>query len=104
MVAAADSERALSRQRVAFGFAAEQHRDDAEQRKASHERRHPVEAAAERADEEPRDKRAKARDDPRAAGAKADRRRADVGREQLRQVDRITRKDAKDEEPEDWQD
>ena len=49
----------LARQRVVLGFAAEQHRQDAEQSKAGHEGRHPVEAAAEGADQEAGDERAK---------------------------------------------
>jgi hypothetical protein len=42
----------------ALGFTAEQHREDAQQREAGHEGGHPVEAAAERADQ-------KADDEPR---------------------------------------
>src|ERR1700682_3133154 len=93
----------LSRQRAALGFAAEEHRYDAQEREAGHERRDPVEAAAEGADHEPGDERAEARDDAGAAGAEADRGRADVGREQLRQIDRIAGEYAEDEEAEDRQ-
>jgi hypothetical protein len=49
----------LSRQRVTLGFAAEQHRDDAQQREASHEGSDPIEAAAEGADQQARRQRAK---------------------------------------------
>jgi hypothetical protein len=70
-------------------FRGEQHRQDAEQCKASHEGRHPVEAAAEGADQKPGDQRAGAGGDTGVSGAEPDRGRADVGREQLGQRDRV---------------
>jgi hypothetical protein len=72
--------------------------------KAGHERRDAVKAAAKRAHQEPCDERAEARDDAGTAGAEPDRGRADVGREQLRQIDRIAREHAEDEKAEDRQD
>jgi hypothetical protein len=56
-------------------------------------------AAAKRAHQKPGDERAGARDDARTAGAEPDRGRADMGREQLRQIDRIAREYAEDEKP-----
>src|ERR1051326_1598793 len=73
----------LAWQRVVPGFAADHHRDDAEERKAAHHRGHPVEAAAKGADEEPGDERPEAGDDPRCAVAEGNPGRADLGRGQL---------------------
>src|SRR5208282_2504887 len=82
----------------------EQHCDDAQERKASHERCDPVEAAAKRAHQEPGDERAEARNDAGTAGAEADRGRADMGREEFGQVDRIAREYAEYEKAKDRQD
>src|ERR1700746_1700408 len=76
--------RRLTWQRVAFGFATEQHCHNAQEREAGHERCPPVEAAAKGADEEPGNKRTKARDDAGTASAKPDRSGTNMGRKQLR--------------------
>src|SRR5215469_9493723 len=94
----------LMRQLVVLGLAAQHHRDDAEDREAAHERGNVVEIAAERPDQQPRDERPEAGDDPPGAVAEGDAGRADMGRKQLGEVYRMAREHAEYKEPENRQD
>ena len=70
---------------------------------AAHERGHIVKAAAERADQQPGHQRAEAGDDPPGAIAERDAGRADMGREEFGEIDRVAREHPENEEAEDRQ-
>src|SRR5205085_1561908 len=85
-----------------LGFAAEEHRHDAQEREAGHDRR-ALREAAEITDEQPRDQRPRAGHDAPGAVAERHRRRAHMGREELGQVDGVAGEDAEHEEAVDGQ-